>query len=349
MFYLVVLKPTVPRRYAVIKARITLTESGESSVMSRISHQMNPSTLFVKPEGRLSIFHALLHWPVSRLLRRASARHVQAQRKPLVVFAFDHIAHQINLKGVYEGQELDTFFAWMGQHHADLFEGVALDVGANIGNHSLYFSDYFKKVYSFEPNPRTHKVLLINAALASNIQCFEIGLSDVSKQALMDVNPTNCGGASVTDHGSALAQTIRLETLDALCAEQGQFNEAPIKLLKIDIEGHEYKALCGAEQVIRRHQPVILFEQHPHDFEAGRSRVIDLLRSYGYQKFAAIETQPCPPGPLGPFLGKLYSITGALLTGGAMSVVLKEKIETGFYPFIIAIPDWIELTDTHAA
>jgi hypothetical protein len=182
--------------------------------------------------------------------------------------------------------------------------------------------------------------------LASNIQCFDIGLSDVSKQALMGINPTNCGGASVTDHGTAQAQaqTIRLETLDGFTAEQGLLNQVPLKLLKIDIEGHEYKALCGAEQVIRQHQPVILFEQHPHDFEAGRSRVIDLLCSYGYKKFAAIETQPRAPSLLGSFLGKLYAITGALLTGGTMSVVLKEKFESGFYPFIIAIPDWIELT-----
>lgn len=232
----------------------------------------------------------------------------------------------------------------MRQHNTHLFDGVALDIGANIGNHSLYFSDYFKKVYSFEPNPRTHKVLLINAALASNIQCFEIGLSDVSKQALMDINPTNCGGATVTEVGSPQAQSIRLQTLDAFNAEHVQLNREQIKLIKIDIEGHEYKALCGAEQIIRKDRPVILFEQHPHDFEAGRSRVIDLLRSYGYQKFAAVETQPRPPHGLGAFLGKVYAITGALLTGGTMSVVLKEKFNTGFYPFIIAIPDWVDIT-----
>jgi hypothetical protein len=265
------------------------------------------------------------------------------------VFAFDHIAHQINLKGVYEGKELDTFFTWMRQCNPHLFDGVALDIGANIGNHSLYFSDYFKTVYSFEPNPRTYKVLQINAALANNIQCFEIGLSDVSKQSLMDSNPTNSGGSTVTDAGSSKAQAIALQTLDAFSLEHGQFDDAPIKLLKIDIEGHEYKALRGAEQVIRKHRPVILFEQHPHDFESGRSRVIDLLRSYGYQKFAAIESQPRAHHALGPILGKLYATCGALLTGGAMSVVLKEKFETGFYPFIIAIPDWIDLRDTQQA
>ena len=42
------------------------------------------------------------------------------------------------------------------------FNGTVLDIGANIGNHSLFFSNYFYKVLSFEPHPKIFKVLAIN-------------------------------------------------------------------------------------------------------------------------------------------------------------------------------------------
>lgn len=303
-----------------------------------MSDKKDASVLFVRNESRQSTLKALVQWPVSRVLRKASAQHIADRRKPLVVFAFDHIAHNINLKGVYEGKELDTFFDWIKRRNQGIFSGVALDIGANIGNHSLYFSDFFKQVYSFEPNPRTHKVLKINAELATNIQCFEVGLSDVSKQALMDVNPTNSGGATVTDTGSADAHSITLKSLDAMIAD-----DQDIKLIKIDVEGHEFKALSGAEHVIRKNRPVILFEQHPHDFAEGRSNVIDLLRTFGYEKFAAIEEYPRASRGLGFLAGNILAVTRALVGGSSMQVVLKDRFETGFYPFIIAIPDWLDL------
>ena len=296
------------------------------------------SLLFTKEEGRQNTLRAMIQWPVSRVLRRASAKHIAEHRKPLVVFAFDHIAHNINLKGVYEGKELDTFFDWIKQYNQEIFAGVALDIGANIGNHSLYFSDYFKKVYSFEPNPRTYQVLRLNAVLASHIKCFEVGLSDINKQSQMDVNPTNSGGATVTDCGSEHAHTITLKSLDSIIGD-----DEDIKLIKIDVEGHELKALIGAERVIRKNQPIILFEQHPHDFSDGHSKVVDLLRNYGYRKFAVIEESPKLTKNLGYVAGHILAVISGLVSGVTTQIILKEKFEQDFYPFIIAIPDWLDL------
>ena len=80
----------------------------------------------------------------------------------MAIFSFDHIGHKINLDGVYERNELDFLFEWLATHSPDVFNGTAIDIGANIGNHSLYLSNYFEKVVSFEPHPRTFKLLEIN-------------------------------------------------------------------------------------------------------------------------------------------------------------------------------------------
>jgi len=39
---------------------------------------------------------------------------------------------------------------------------ILLDIGANIGFYSILSSDFFKKIYSYEPNERNFKVLKKN-------------------------------------------------------------------------------------------------------------------------------------------------------------------------------------------
>ena len=87
--------------------------------------------------------------------------------------------------------ELSTLFAWFSARHPEVFDGIAMDIGANIGNHALYFSDYFRWVHCFEPNPRTFKVLALNAELASNITCFNVGISDSDRVAHMSTPSSN--------------------------------------------------------------------------------------------------------------------------------------------------------------
>src|SRR5215475_1675190 len=82
-------------------------------------------------------------------------------------FAFDYISTEIAVHGRFERAELECLsvqlFARMRSRR------VCLDVGANIGNHSLVFAQHFARVLAFEPNPRTFKLLAINAELAQNI------------------------------------------------------------------------------------------------------------------------------------------------------------------------------------
>ena len=53
-----------------------------------------------------------------------------------------------------------------------------VDIGANIGNHSIAFSKISKKVYSFEAHPRTFEILKFNTDKYKNIKIFNIGISN---------------------------------------------------------------------------------------------------------------------------------------------------------------------------
>lgn len=86
------------------------------------------------------------------------------------------IGQGINLYGYWEHEELEALSHWLTNNKA--VGGVMLDIGANIGNHSVFLAKHFDAVHAVEPSPRTFNVLTMNASLAPNIQCHQIAASD---------------------------------------------------------------------------------------------------------------------------------------------------------------------------
>lgn len=293
------------------------------------------SSLFVHRRGRRAFLRDLCALPLRLQLDKRSREHLARNRRQLVVFAFDHISHTLNIDGVYEKLELDAFFAWTRQLGIDFSQATVLDIGANIGNHALYFADHFKRVISFEPHPRTFKVLALNAELAPNIVCHNLGLSDHSGTAVLSVNPSNIGKASITHNAGSSSFSVEIRTLDSMPGLED------VKLIKIDVEGHEHKVLSGARQTIRDRQPIILFEQHTDDFTNGQSPVVALLRELGYERFATLRKHPAVHGS---FLKKALLVPLLrVLLGESIRIELENDLQPAFYPFIIALPRWLTL------
>ena len=74
---------------------------------------------------------------------------------------FDIINLKINLSGRFENLELITLRKKVfNKINSKKFN--ALDIGANIGNHSVFFADDFLQVYSFEPLTQNFDLLKIN-------------------------------------------------------------------------------------------------------------------------------------------------------------------------------------------
>ena len=141
--------------------------------------------------------------------------------------------------------------------------GVFLDVGANIGNHSVFFAKYCAdKVYAFEPFGPNFDKLQKNCKTnrLDNIECVNKGLSDKKIEAKMKVDNVtgktkgnNFGRASVADDGTI---PIALEVFD-----NGDWTiDQPVTLIKIDCEGHEPQALAGMMKLIERWKPSIIIE-----------------------------------------------------------------------------------------
>jgi FkbM family methyltransferase len=262
------------------------------------------------------------------ILQKCSDFHIQRGRPQLAVFAFDDIAHLINLDGMYESDELGTLTKWLDQNTSQGERGIAIDVGANIGNHSVVLSKLFASVHAYEPNPDTFDLLSINVRSLGNVTCFPVGLSNRDGTAHMEVNARNIGASRLIEQPE-LTRSVEVRRLDSYATER-------VSLMKIDVEGHEWHVIDGARKTILRDCPLILFEQRPSDFANGSPQSIDLLIDLGYDEFLILK-QSIAVNRIGNRYARMIIHSFLDMFGlNKLSLEPAVKIEPGFHPFIIA-------------
>jgi len=215
-----------------------------------------------------------------KYLKKVSKKYLK-ERNQLIVFSFDFISQSIYIDGRFEDSELNFV---ENNFKKFLKNSVVLDIGANIGNHTVSFSKYAKKVYAFEPNQKVFEVLELNTRDLNNVEIFNYGASNKKQSIIAKIPKFNCGGGSVVSEVKSafkdnfLNLTFNLAALDKLKKIQSD----KIGLVKIDIEGHELEAFKGMQQILKKHQPIILFEQN-RGILNGSSDVINFLKSIGYE------------------------------------------------------------------
>jgi len=150
--------------------------------------------------------------------------------------------------------------------------GNVLDVGSNIGFYCVRIARSIsdtQTVFCFEPLSANFARLQENITLnniASRMKAFEFGLSD--KERTVDItlredfrSGSSTGNAAISispeaDQGFERV-AIKLRKLDDLIQEI-EFGD--VRVIKVDIEGHEDFFLAGAQQFIEHQQPVIFCE-----------------------------------------------------------------------------------------
>ena len=182
---------------------------------------------------------------------------------------------------------------------------TVVDVGANIGTHTLPFSRWVGsgRVIAIEAQPAVcellrlncaengrHNVEIVNAICAERLGTFAFradyggeqnvgGISFASKRIGLWQKLSNwLAGIKKNRAGTG----IPVVTLDTLCADK------PIAFIKLDIEGMELDALRGARETLSRGHPAIYFEQNS---AARLADTYDYLVARGYRLFW-LETHP---------------------------------------------------------
>lgn len=246
-------------------------------------------------------FAGRLRMWISRKLELANNQ----RRIRLFTLDNDVIGRRIRVQGAYEPEVLAAIDAIAGD--AGLNNGVALDIGANIGNHAVSMSRTFSRVIAFEPHPVMAAALRANALLngCENLQVIELAIGAHQGQGILQQQePDNFGMFELAlDHPIATdaANRVAVQQVTVELARGDDVLDqvlAPgerITLIKIDIEGTELPALQGLTACLRRDQPVICFEvRTPAEGQQVRAFLVDM----GYGHFQAIRASRIGLGSL---------------------------------------------------
>jgi FkbM family methyltransferase len=182
---------------------------------------------------------------------------------------------------VYPGR-LDNFIDWSvfhyggyARHELLLLAAIAgalrspehgqmafFDVGANVGNHSLFMAAQGARVFAFEPFPPVRAELKrkLEANPGLPVEIFEFGLGDCD--GLLQFQPpsgANMGTGSFTHSGREESEQLQLQVRVGDTAFQ-ELGLPAIDILKIDVEGFERQVLAGLAGRLHSDRPVLLFE-----------------------------------------------------------------------------------------
>jgi FkbM family methyltransferase len=161
--------------------------------------------------------------------------------------------------GAYAIEELELL-ADIVADNSDSF--VAIDIGANVGNHTLFLGLQSKasKIIAFEPNPGAMRLLA--KKISSNprviIHPIQMGLSDRSGQLLLSLpDHNNLGVASLEKNVGSRSVTVDVCRGD----DVDEIKYSPnVTVIKVDVEGHELQVLSGLQKTLGLHHPVVFFE-----------------------------------------------------------------------------------------
>ena len=143
-------------------------------------------------------------------------------------------------------------------------KAIFMDIGANVGHHSIFLSKFASQVLAFEPYPKVNMQFKQQIAHnnISNIQIFENGLSD-RRETLNYYAPTgNNEGIGSFDESSIGKGNTSYGKLELQEGDQVIESDSwkDIKLIKIDVEGFEKKVIKGLSRTIEEERPVIVCE-----------------------------------------------------------------------------------------
>lgn len=199
----------------------------------------------------------------------------------IAVIPTDYLGISIIGNGIYERREIEFLKALF--HAGNFGSSVFLDIGGNIGNHSIAFADSFAEVIAFEPNPPIAALFKTNLLLSqtNNVRLHEVGLgrSDAElKFSLLEAG--NDGSGSFASGQGDIVLPVRHGDR---YIEQNEPEIAAgtkrIGFVKCDVEGFEADVFAGLRETLSLHRPILAFESNHKP--AGEKAWAE-LRAAGY-------------------------------------------------------------------
>lgn len=191
---------------------------------------------------------------------------------------FGHVDMMIFKNGIYEKDIVEDL------KNSLTPEKTFIDIGSNIGQHSLLLSPYAKKVYAFEPIPDVYEQFKKSIALNkfTNISLLNLAIGSKKESTSFNYVPNHAGTSSFVERDNLNQQiiTVQIDTL------QNTLADIKMDVMKIDVEGYEAVVILGNKEKIVKDQPVIFAEVNPEWItREGSHSIEELLQFFDDHQF----------------------------------------------------------------
>lgn len=170
-------------------------------------------------------------------------------------------------------------------------DSVFFDIGSNKGEYAYYAEKLIpaKNIYLFEPEKKLNKRL---KAIFKNCHVSELALSDTKGKHLFKIPVINgvidnCLSSLEVENKEvneteSIVYEVETDTLDNFTRT---YSLKP-DLIKIDVEGHEFSVLKGAENYISKEHPTLIIEiEQRHHKTIAVESVFESFKTKGYHCF----------------------------------------------------------------
>jgi FkbM family methyltransferase len=191
-------------------------------------------------------------------------------------------------------------------------EDIVIEVGANIGAHSLLIGKLVGekgRLIAIEPTEYALRKLNRNISLnedISNITVIDKIISDAQYKGKDIFN----SDWSTKNSQSPCSIEFNSSTVDKV-AEECLLQK--VDMLKIDVDGYDFKVLKGAKKTIERFKPIIFVELCEYTLNEKGDSISDIfsyLNSFGYQCFSESDNREIKVDEVLAFVGLDKSING---------------------------------------
>ena len=233
-------------------------------------------------------------FPLLGLIYRTVRDHQRSQVKrmkktPYGFLMAGQIEHESIFENKFEALELSVVGTLMSD--TDVF----IDVGANVGLFTMLAKKSGKEVIAFEPLDKNLHFLYRNLYQNgfTDIEVYPIALS--RKPGVSIIYGASMMASLIENWGQATKsarQIVPLSSLDIILGDR--FDKKSV-LVKIDVEGHEYDVLLGAEKLLTKNARVSwlieigLGQHHPDNENVNFSKTFDLFFQRDYFVYAVGE------------------------------------------------------------
>ena len=164
---------------------------------------------------------------------------------------------------------------------------TVLDIGANIGAHTLHLAKAVGptgRVFAFEATnyafEKLTKNLSLNPELQDRVVAAQVLLvDDIGREKQSQIYsswPLAATGEVHPKHRGKLQSTsgAYMDTLDNVIA---RYSINHVDLIKIDVDGHEYPVLKGGQTLLKAHSPTLVMEISPYVHSEENNSFADLI------------------------------------------------------------------------